>query len=159
MKLTTLKLAILYSGKTQLQISSETGIPQPTLNMIVNGHRKANREQASLIADALDHSRSELFDSFPAKEGARKVMEKHLGRTLSHNEYVHHVDGNRKNNDLTNLKIVSPGEHCEIHVEQQTPCDGITKATWPTNNRKCKNYGKHEYNGKHYCRWHLPKLK
>jgi hypothetical protein len=35
----------------------------------------------------------------------RYVMEQHLGRKLSQNEHIHHIDGNRLNNNLKNLEI------------------------------------------------------
>ena len=48
----------------------------------------------------------------PWRKGAKKeallhrlVMEKHLGRQLLPGETVHHRDGDRKNNDLTNLEL------------------------------------------------------
>ena len=36
----------------------------------------------------------------------RYLMEKKLGRKLSSEEVVHHIDGNNQNNLLTNLKIM-----------------------------------------------------
>ena len=42
----------------------------------------------------------------------RLVMEKHLGRYLDPKETVHHIDGNRANNDISNLMLYgSRGEH------------------------------------------------
>lgn len=35
----------------------------------------------------------------------RLVMERHLGRLLDSSEIVHHIDGNRLNNDLSNLRL------------------------------------------------------
>ena len=35
----------------------------------------------------------------------RYVMEKYLGRYLTKKEVVHHIDGNPKNNDISNLKL------------------------------------------------------
>ncbi len=45
----------------------------------------------------------------------RDVMEKYLGRKLRTDEHVHHIDGNKENNSIENLKIVSPMEHRRIH--------------------------------------------
>lgn len=45
----------------------------------------------------------------------REVMEIYLGRKLKSNEHIHHIDENPKNNNISNLKIVSPEEHVRIH--------------------------------------------
>ena len=37
----------------------------------------------------------------------RLVMEKHLGRYLTKDEVVHHLDGNPANNDISNLELFS----------------------------------------------------
>jgi hypothetical protein len=38
-----------------------------------------------------------------------------LGRTYE----IHHIDGNRKNNELSNLQCVSIEEHYKIHIQQK----------------------------------------
>ena len=43
------------------------------------------------------------------------VMEKHLGKRLSHNEEIHHKDKNPLNNELSNLEIRRKGEHQAEH--------------------------------------------
>lgn len=45
----------------------------------------------------------------------RVVMEEFLGRRLTSEEHVHHVDEDITNNDISNLKIVSRSEHIRIH--------------------------------------------
>lgn len=51
----------------------------------------------------------------------RLVMEKHLGRRLKKKEHVHHIDGNRENNDPSNLKLISPEEHTKLHKREESP--------------------------------------
>ena len=46
----------------------------------------------------------------------RWIMEKHLKRRLERGEIVHHIDGNRQNNDLENLKLLNAKEHFKLHV-------------------------------------------
>lgn len=45
----------------------------------------------------------------------RLVMEQKLDRELLDSEHVHHIDGNRANNDPANLMLVSRSEHNAIH--------------------------------------------
>lgn len=55
----------------------------------------------------------------------RLVMENYLGRYLTSNEIVHHVDQNTKNNDISNLRVMSRKDHGHLHkrvlqMEQRT---------------------------------------
>ena len=45
----------------------------------------------------------------------RLVMEKHLGKTLLKNEHVHHKDGNKLNNQLKNLVVMTNSAHVHEH--------------------------------------------
>ena len=45
----------------------------------------------------------------------RIVMENHLGRVLTADEVVHHIDGDKFNNDISNLRLMSNDEHVKLH--------------------------------------------
>lgn len=45
----------------------------------------------------------------------RFVMEAHLGRKLETWEHVHHKDGNRTNNQIQNLELISASQHAREH--------------------------------------------
>lgn len=45
----------------------------------------------------------------------RLVMEDFLGRDLLPNEHIHHLNGDKKDNRIENLQMVSQGEHNRIH--------------------------------------------
>jgi len=48
----------------------------------------------------------------------RLVMEKHLGRILTKKEVVHHIDGNKSNNELDNLMLFpTKSIHTKYHFE------------------------------------------
>ena len=57
---------------------------------------KPDHPNASLVGYILEH---------------RLVMESKIGRLLKPNEIVHHIDGNRLNNDPTNLCLTTRGKH------------------------------------------------
>lgn len=51
----------------------------------------------------------------------RIVAEKILGRKLEKGEIVHHIDHNKKNNDPSNLQIMTQSEHAKLHNKKYGP--------------------------------------
>lgn len=51
----------------------------------------------------------------------RIVMEESLGRTLDRYEVVHHINGDKHDNRLENLKLMSLSEHGHIHMLGRKP--------------------------------------
>jgi len=49
----------------------------------------------------------------------RVVMEEQLGRKLTSEELVHHKDGDKHNNDPSNLALTDHSEHAKIHFGKE----------------------------------------
>lgn len=47
------------------------------------------------------------------------AMEAHIGRRITRGECVHHIDGNKLNNDLSNLKLMTHAEHARLHRREE----------------------------------------
>lgn len=47
----------------------------------------------------------------------RYIMEQHLGRELTRAEDVHHRDGDKLNNDIDNLRVMSKKDHTRLHFD------------------------------------------
>ena len=45
----------------------------------------------------------------------RYIMEQYLGRKLNLNEIVHHKDGNKLNNNINNLEVMTASYHSKLH--------------------------------------------
>lgn len=80
--------------------------------------------------------RSYLFDGRPCISTTngryfvhRKIMEDHLGRKLSSNEIVHHINGDPFDNRIENLVVTTRSEHQKFYHKadlnnRRNPIDG-----------------------------------
>jgi hypothetical protein len=59
----------------------------------------------------------------------RHLMSIKLGRWLLQEEVVHHIDGNRSNNSIDNLEVLSNTEHARSHMADRVEANGDVLST------------------------------
>lgn len=60
----------------------------------------------------------------------RVIMENHLGRLLNEDEVVHHINGDKKDNRLDNLEVLSRKEHAKLHGIKQGHKMVVLQCPW-----------------------------
>ncbi len=77
------------------------------------GGRKVRKDGYTLVRAPDDHPHpSDAHHGRKYILEHRLVMEQHIGRYLEPTEVVHHIDGNPRNNDISNLRLyASQSEH------------------------------------------------
>ena len=95
--------------------------PSWSPKFIKGHHLKGERSRNYRGGNYEDHGYDCIFKPdhpFAPKNGYvrkhRLIMEEYLGRYLLSTEHIHHRDGNKKNNEISNLQIVSNSEHQNI---------------------------------------------
>ncbi len=87
--------------------------------------REASRKRASKNAVGVSAKKSGYveFTNGPHKGKAlhRVTAESVIGRKLERHEHVHHIDGDRSNNDPSNLQVLSIREHARLHATERDP--------------------------------------
>jgi hypothetical protein len=58
----------------------------------------------------------------------RRIIQSYLGRKLETWEDVHHLDGNKSNNEISNLQVLSHGKHsCVSNIERIRKGKGVLR--------------------------------
>jgi hypothetical protein len=70
----------------------------------------------------------------------RKVMQEYLGRKLTDDEVVHHIDGDKLNNDIENLYLTDKSKHAIAHDSAEKLCLELYKKGFVDFNKETGQY-------------------
>jgi len=70
----------------------------------------------------------------------RRIVEDSIGRSLSNDEWVHHIDGDRTNNRIDNLCVMTDLQHRTLHRQIEQVTFELYKAGLVTFNRVTLSY-------------------
>lgn len=77
--------------------------------------RMSNREaQLKNVTEV----KSTTYRKLLGRHEHRVIGERIAGRSLRPDEHVHHIDGNKHNNDPSNLQVMSQVEHIKLHARE-----------------------------------------
>lgn len=76
------------------------------------GERHHAHKEGTLDKNGYKRTRGGVYEH-------REVFARHLGRGLKRNELVHHISEDKARNELTNLLLISVGNHNILHALQE----------------------------------------
>ena len=117
--------AMYKQGLTTIEIGKIMGVHGATIGRVLRAAGCTLRTRSERASGARNHGwkGGRLITNGYVKvqhEGAyilehRLVMSQHLGRALTAEEVVHHINGNRQDNSLSNLKLCTATTHRHEH--------------------------------------------
>ena len=95
------------------------------LNRKLNPVRMTPKTREKLRNKKLNTGSGKSYAKLYGRHEHRIVAEKMLGRKLKKGEVVHHIDGNKRNNDKNNLMVLpSQSEHAKLHIRENKLWEG-----------------------------------
>ena len=109
----------LQKEQAKKNLKSRTGRHWVTKRRMAAGYEFGGYERISnkgyILVYAPEHPRANKAHEVPKHT---LVMERHLGRYLADDEVVHHINRDRADNRIENLKVMKIEEHKKLHADE-----------------------------------------
>ena len=89
------------------------------MNRELNPTRMTDEVREKIRNARLGTGESKSYEKTYGKHTHRIVAEQKLGRKLEKGEIVHHIDGNKRNNNPDNLMVMTQSEHARLHFTKE----------------------------------------
>ena len=89
------------------------------MNRKLNPTRMTDEVKEKIRNSQLGTGEGKTYEKMHGRHTHRVVAERKLGRPLKAGEIVHHIDGNKRNNDPDNLMVMTQSEHCRLHFTKR----------------------------------------
>lgn len=88
------------------------------MNRELNPTRMTDEIKEKIRQSKIGKGECKSYEKTHGKHTHRIVAEQMIGRPLKPGEIVHHKDGNKRNNKMSNLKVMTQAEHCRLHFSK-----------------------------------------
>lgn len=89
------------------------------MNRELNPTRMTPEVKAKIRRTMLGTGQGKSYEKTFGKHTHRIVAEQKLGRPLETDEIVHHIDGDKRNNEPSNLMVMTQAEHARLHFRKK----------------------------------------
>lgn len=130
--LSTVRRYLLKAGVQMRSVSEATQLSRPTVAAKLRGAKRITPEMRERINAGVRARHAGKQDSWRIKTNGYAeycsrqsphyrrlvhvvLVEKSIGRRLKRGEVVHHIDGNKLNNSLENLHLMTNSAHVSLH--------------------------------------------
>jgi hypothetical protein len=119
--------------------------------------RRANNRAAQLAR--FDSIKPDTYRKRFGRHEHRVVAEQTIGRPLLPGEIVHHIDGNKHNNDPSNLQVMTQDFHFRAHLlPESAPIEWQGRSMYPKEWAKEFGMSANRFRGRRRAGWSMDRI-